>query len=228
MFHVKQMPFELPRLTEREFASSLAEVSPEPLAAAAEAALYAHYLELGRWNRTLSLIGPGTAREIIGRHYGESLAALPFVPEEGELVDLGSGAGFPGLVIAAARPRLAVTLVEARERKWLFLAAAARRGALPCRCLNVRVGLPLPTSLPAAFDRVTVRALKLESPWMGALAGRLRPGGSLLLWVGDELPELPDGLVPARSLQLAGSTRRRIVELRRDEGQDILSGEPPR
>ena len=43
-----------------------------------------------------------------------------------DLVDLGSGAGFPGLVLAAARPDLHVTLVETRERKWSFLLAAAR------------------------------------------------------------------------------------------------------
>jgi len=207
------MPFDLPRLTPAELAAALAGVSPEPLAPAVTAALHAHYLELARWNRTLSLIGPGTAGEIVERHYGESLAALPLVPEEGELVDLGSGAGFPGLVIAAARPRLAVTLVEARERKWAFLQAAARRAALPCRCLNARVGLPLPTGLPAAIDRVTVRALKLDPPVLGALADRLRPAGSLLLWAGGDLPDLPPGLAPAAEIRLAGSARRRIVEI---------------
>jgi len=207
------MPFDLPRLTPADLAAALAAVSPEPLAPAVTAALHAHYLELARWNRTLSLIGPGTAGEIVERHYGESLAALPLVPEEGELVDLGSGAGFPGLVIAAARPRLAVTLVEARERKWAFLQAAARRAALPCRCLNARVGLPLPTGLPAAIDRVTVRALKLDPPVLGALADRLRPAGSLLLWAGGDLPDLPPGLAPAAEIRLAGSARRRIVEI---------------
>jgi 16S rRNA (guanine527-N7)-methyltransferase len=207
------MPFDLPHLTPEELAAALAGVSPEPLAPAVTAALHAHYLELARWNRTLSLIGPGTAGEIVERHYGESLAALPLVPEEGELVDLGSGAGFPGLVIAAARPRLAVTLVEARERKWAFLQAAARRAALPCRCLNARVGLPLPTGLPAAIDRVTVRALKLDPPVLGALADRLRPAGSLLLWAGGDLPDLPPGLAPAAEIRLPGSARRRIVEI---------------
>lgn len=213
------MPFDLPRFTEEELAAALAGVSPEPLTPAAVAALHAHYLELARWNRTLSLIGPGTAGEIVERHYGESLAALPLVPEEGELVDLGSGAGFPGLVIAAARPRLAVTLVEARERKWAFLEAAARRAALPCRCLNARVCLPLPTGLPAAIDRVTVRALRLDPPVLGALTGRLRASGSLLLWAGGELPDLPPGLAPSSEIRLLGSARRRIVEVR--ASQDV-------
>lgn len=209
------MPFSLPDLALEDFRQAVEALSPELLPPTAVPALYAHYLELARWNRKLSLIGRGTAQDLIVRHYGESLAALPFVPDEGELVDLGSGAGFPGLVIAAARPRLAVTLVEARERKWSFLQAAARRAALPCRCLDVRVGLPLPMGLPAAIDRVTARALKLDPPLLGALADRLRPAGSLLLWVGEELPELPPSLVPAREVKLAGSARRRIVELRR-------------
>src|SRR5262249_31489350 len=190
-------------------------VSPEPLPVLVTAALHAHYQELSRWNRTLSLIGPGTAGEIVSRHYGESLAALPLLPEEGELVDLGPGGGFPGLVIAAARPRLSVTLVEAQERKWAFLMAAARRAGLPCRCLNARVALPLPADLPAAIDRVTVRALKLDSQVLEALADRLRPSGGILLWVGDELPDLPGTLTVAGERRLPGSLRRRIVELSR-------------
>ena len=52
------------------------------------------------------------AGEVVERHYGESLAALPLAPAEGRLVDLGSGAGFPGWVLAAARPGLEVTLVD--------------------------------------------------------------------------------------------------------------------
>ncbi len=220
------MPFELPRLTEGELASALAEVSPEPLGPSAVAALHAHYLELARWNRTLSLIGPGTAGEIVERHYGESLAALPLVPEEGELVDLGSGAGFPGLVIAAARPRLAVTLVEARERKWAFLQAAARRSALPCRCLNARVDLPLPTGLPAAIDRVTVRALRLDPSVLGALADRLQPSGSLLLWAGGELPALSPGLAPSAEIRIAGSARRRIVRIEPRHPRESAEGAP--
>jgi len=209
------MSADLPRLDSGEFASGLAAISPEPFPPTVLAALYAHYLELARWNRTLSLIGPGTAEDFLVRHYGESLAALPLVPEEGELLDLGSGAGFPGLVLAAARPRLAVTLVEARERKWSFLLAAARRASLSCRCLNVRVGVPLPTGLPATLDRVTARALKLDSQLLGSLADRLGPAGSILLWVGDELPDLPPGVAPAASSRLPESVRRRIVELRR-------------
>ena len=205
----------LPSLSEEQFARTLGGLSPEPLPARALAALYQHYLELARWNERLALIGPGTAAEALARHYGEALAALPLIsPGARHAVDAGSGAGFPGLVLAAARPGLEMTLVEAREKKWAFLLAAARRASLPCRCLNARVASPLPAGFPERIDLFTVRALKLDSEVLGAVAARLAPQGSVLLWLGGVDPELPPALRPGRSLALAGSERRRILELR--------------
>jgi len=210
------MAFALPAISRKAFASALRRLSPEPLDDRAIEALLAHYEEMGRWNRRLSLIGPGTADEILSRHYGEALAALPLVPLEARQgVDVGSGAGFPGLVLAAARPDLAMTLVEARERKWSFLLAATRKASLPCRCLNARVSVPLPTGLPERIDLVTARALKLDPQVLEAFASRLETGGRILLWVGEQDPDLPPSLVPAGSVRLEGSERRRILELRR-------------
>jgi 16S rRNA (guanine527-N7)-methyltransferase len=210
------MSADLPRLDPGRFAATLRRLSPAPLEDRAVDALWNHYQELARWNRRLSLVGPGTADEVLERHYGESLAALPLVPPGARRgLDLGSGAGFPGIVLAAARPGLEMTLVEARERKWAFLLAAARKASLPCRCLNARVQLPLPAGLPEAVDLVTVRAVRVEPDVLGVLAERLAPGGRMLLWVGEADPELPAGLVPAGGVKLAGSERRRILELRR-------------
>ena len=212
------MPAALPEIPAAEFARRLRALAPEPLGAAAVAALHAHYQELRRWSPRLALIGPGTAQEVLARHYGESLAALPLLaslpPDAGPLVDVGSGAGFPGFVLAAARPDLAAVLIESRERKWAFLRAAARRAALPVRCLNARVALPLPRELPERIGCVTTRALKLPAPVLAALAERLAAGGRILLWVGAEDPELPPGLEVGGSVRLAGSANRRIVEVR--------------
>ena len=208
------MPFPLPLLSRDALSQGLAGLSPEPLDDRAVDALHAHYQELSVWNQRLSLIGPGTLNEILERHYGESLAALPLAPD-GAGLDIGSGAGFPGLVLAAARPGLEMTLVEARERKWAFLSAAARKASLPCRCLNARVSVPLPAGVPASLDLVTARALKLDPDVLGALAERLAPDGRILLWVGEEDPALPAKLAPGRSVKLSGSERRRILELKR-------------
>jgi 16S rRNA (guanine(527)-N(7))-methyltransferase RsmG len=210
------MSADLPALSRADFERQLSLVSPEPLAPASVSALYVHYQEMRVWNRKLSLVGPGTAGEVVGRHYGEALAALPLIPPGARSgLDIGSGAGFPGIVLAAARPGLEMTLVEPRERKWSFLLAAARKASLPCQVLNARVHLPLPAGLPERLDLVTVRALRLDADVLGVLARRLAPEGRFLLWVGEKDPELPPDLEPAGSVPLEGSERRRILRLRR-------------
>jgi 16S rRNA (guanine527-N7)-methyltransferase len=207
----------LPPVSLANFRRALAAHAPEALDPRVVAALHAHYLDLARWNRAMSLIGPGTVHETVARHYGESLAALPMVSQEGVALDLGSGAGFPGFVIAAARPKLEMTLVESNGKKWSFLQSAARKAALPCRCLNVRVSAPLPAELPQSIDLVTARALKLPPELLRDLALRLTPKGRILLWVGEQDPELPAELAPDSSLDLMGSEHRRILSLARVE-----------
>jgi 16S rRNA (guanine527-N7)-methyltransferase len=203
-------------LGREEFGQGIARVAPEELTVLAVDAMYGHYLELGRWNERLGLIGRGTVEDLMVRHYGEALAALPMISSSARIaVDLGSGGGFPGLVVAAARPGLRMTLVEARERKWAYLASAVRKAALPCKCLNARVANPLPAGLPETIDLVTVRALKLGTEVLGALARRLAPNGEVLLWAGEQTPDLPRELAVITSLRLAGGERRRIVRLRR-------------
>ena len=207
----------LPSIPAALFARRLRELAPEPLPDEVIASLRAHYEELRRWAPALALVGPGTAGEVLERHFGESLAALTLVPpqppDSAEAVDLGSGAGFPGLVLAAARPAWRLTLVEARQRKWAFLLAAARRSSLSYRCLNARVGVPLPEGLPRRVDLVTARAVRLPAPVIGALFERLTPAGRALMWAGGADPELPPGFAFGRSLPLPGSERRRILEV---------------
>jgi 16S rRNA (guanine(527)-N(7))-methyltransferase RsmG len=209
------MAFALPEISRAQFAEGISRLSPEPLKERAIDALFAHYRELALWNRRTNLIGPGTAGEILSRHYGESLAALPLLPSGCRRgLDLGSGAGFPGIVLAAGVPELEMSLVEARERKWAFLAAVARKAALPCPCLNVRVHLPLPAGLPESLDVITSRALRLDPETWGALAGRLNAEGRVLIWAGEHAPELPPELTPCGSVPLAGSEKRRILAFR--------------
>jgi len=207
----------LPPLDLESFARRLLEVSPEPLTRDAIAALWAHYETLAEWGRGMSLIGPGTEDEAVERHYGESLAALGWIDGErrGRLVDIGTGAGFPGFAIAAARPRLEVFLVESRQRKWAFLRAASARASLPCQCLNARVSASLPPEVPEELDFVTLRAVNLPPAALAALLDRLAPAGALLWWRGAEPAELPAGWVMTRQLALSGSERRRVVEVRR-------------
>lgn len=143
------------------------------------------------------------------RHYGESLAALPLLSQApGRLVDLGSGAGFPGWVLAAARPDWRVTLVEANARKATFLRIAARRAGLSIDVIDGRVGRVLPDGFPRELDHITVRALKLEPGVLSAVAERLRDGGEVLFWAGREAPSVPRDWSLTRELPLPGRALR--------------------
>lgn len=165
--------------------------------------LLAHYDTLRRWSRIHDLIGPGTVEGALERHYGEALAALPLFGPAGCLVDVGSGAGFPGFVLAAALPQWRVYLVEPRMKRVAFLRAAARAAGLDISCLDVRVSLPLPEQLPARVDVVTMRALRLDPASAETLAVRLAPGGLWLSWGGRE-PDLPEALELMTSHPLPG------------------------
>ena len=210
------MGVELPVLSFAEFSDRIQVGSPERLTAGQLQQLFHHYSELRRWNRRMSLVGTGEAQSIVERHYGEALAALPFLTRpRGVLVDVGSGGGFPGFVLSVMRPELEVTLVEARERKWSFLKAACRAASLSCHCLNARVGAALPAGLPHRIDWITSRAVRLEETELSSLLTRLVDDGSLLLWVGAEDPNLPKDLKIARVIRIEGTSHRRILEVRR-------------
>ena len=205
---------ELPFISPGDFADRLSRCSPEELSDHQKDQLYQHYSELQRWNRTISLVGATPEHELVERHYGESLAGLRLIDSgEAELADLGTGAGFPGFVLAVARPELRVTLVEARERKCSFLQAASRRAGLSCNCLNARVGTTPVEGLPKEIDWITARAVAVKDLGLSVLMPKLSPRGALLLWVGARDPELPVGLVVRRELALGGAEFRRIVEI---------------
>lgn len=217
------MAASLPDLNLADFSTRLAAVSPEVLPAAVYQQLWTHYQELRRWNPRLSLVGPGTADNVVERHYGEALQVLPLLGEaRGQLLDLGSGGGFPGIVLAAARPELQVVLVEPRQRKWAFLTSATHRAGLPSPCLNARVDVPLSPAFvaeiqPANVQFLTVRALRLTCAQWQALTPLLKPDARLFLWWGETDPELSDGWTFHREFALTGSECRRIVEYRRCE-----------
>ena len=113
---------------------------------------------LARWQKTINLVGRSTVDDIWGRHILDSAQLIPSIPTKAQrLADLGSGAGFPGLVVAAFRPDLEVVLIEADARKAAFLGEAARRMGLE-RQPRIVVGR-IEAAAPAQADVVTARAL---------------------------------------------------------------------
>ena len=118
------------------------------------AALEAHYALLCRWNRVLNLTTIYKVEEAIERHYWESLFLAAHLPVGSQrIVDIGSGAGFPGFPVAVVRPDCQVTLVESHQRKAAFLREASRAR------LNIRVVSQRAESMSEEFDRAISRAV---------------------------------------------------------------------
>ena len=211
------MGAQLPEIGREEFAARVRAASVVDLEAAAVERLFVHYRELRRWNRTVSLVGPGTTDRVVERHYGEALASLPLIGSSaGSLLDIGSGAGFPGFVIAVARPDLEVTLLESRERKWAFLQRVCSRAELLCRCVNARVGGSGAVPGMGDFDYVTVRAVALDQRLLGAIRNLLAAKGRLLLWAGREAPSLPRWLETVARREIEGGGRHLLALAVRD------------
>lgn len=110
---------------------------------------------LTEWNARHNLVAKSTLPDLWHRHMWDSAQLASLIPAQARtLADLGSGAGFPGLVLAALRPDIAVTLHEATTKKCLFLAAAAERMGLTVAIRNARM-----EECPVhPFDVVTARA----------------------------------------------------------------------
>lgn len=107
----------------RQKVAGIADLNPEQVEA-----LDAHYELLLRWNRVLNLTSIDSLDAVIERHYGESLFLGKHLPNGPlRIVDIGSGAGFPGFPVAVLRPDCTVALVESHQRKAVFLREAVRR-----------------------------------------------------------------------------------------------------
>ena len=118
-----------------------------------------HRKLLAEWSQNINLIGPKELEHYWQRHALDCAQLLKFAPDAKTWVDLGAGAGFPGIVIACALagvPGAGVDLVEATGKKARFLEAVIQEAGLPAKVFNVRVEDF--RAGPRPYDVVTARA----------------------------------------------------------------------
>lgn len=167
------------------------------------AELLPRYAELLRQSPH-NLLSPRGLEELEVRHFPESLDFSARLPAGPRLLDLGSGGGLPGVVIAAARPDLEVHLLDATRKKTDFLTAASAELGLPITVHHGRAEDLAVGQLAASFDLVTARAvapLERLAPWAAPF---LRPGGQLHAIKGERWSEEITTAEPAlRRLGLA-------------------------
>ncbi len=156
------------------------------------------------------LIGPRELGRLWDRHLLNSAAVVSFLPETGVIVDLGSGAGLPGIVIAAMRPEASLILIEPMERRCTWLAEVVEHLELA----NVEIKRGRAEEFHGAFqaDAITARAvapLDRLARWSFPL---LRRGGSLVALKGKNVAnELPPAL---KILRKYGAADAEILEAR--------------
>ena len=128
---------------------------------------------------TRGLIGPRETARLWDRHLMNCALVAELVPDQGELVDIGSGAGLPGVVLAMLRPRLHVVLLEPLLRRSVFLEECVSALDLPnATVLRARAEEKAASRISA--DVATARAVAPLDRLVGWAAGLLRPGGQLL------------------------------------------------
>jgi 16S rRNA (guanine527-N7)-methyltransferase len=128
---------------------------------------------------TRGLIGPRETSRLWDRHLVNCALMAELVPDQGELVDIGSGAGLPGVVVAMLRPRLHVVLLEPLLRRSVFLEECVRALDLP-NATVVRARAEEKAASWISADIATARAVAPLDRLVGWAAGLLRPGGELL------------------------------------------------
>lgn len=115
-----------------------------------------YYNLLAKWQKSINLVSAKTLHIAGERHFKDSVQILPYIPNEAKnVLDLGSGAGFPGLVVAIMRPDINVSLIESDARKCEFLKTVSRETVQNVTIHNQRIEAFQPTILP---DVITARA----------------------------------------------------------------------
>ena len=122
------------------------------------------YIEqLQTWNKSINLTGIHDPEELLIKHLGDTLLLLPYIPDNAQtLLDIGSGAGVPGLILKLLRPELKITLVEATRKKVSFLKTVIfKLGLSGIVAEHGRIGdQGVPKHKPPkGFDVITARAL---------------------------------------------------------------------
>ncbi len=150
---------------------------------------------LQRWNRRINLTAVRDSEQIVSRHFGESLFAARHLLAPADtltVIDVGSGAGFPGLPLKIYAPAIHLALIESNTRKAAFLREVIRAlGLTEATVFNGRA-----QDFPARADLVTLRAVEKFERILPVAASLVSPAGRLALLIGAAQLPLAVRLLP--------------------------------
>jgi 16S rRNA (guanine527-N7)-methyltransferase len=163
---------------------------------------------LKEYNKKVNLTAIRDDEGIVVKHFLDCLTVLPHL-DCGAVIDIGTGPGFPGIIIKIVRPELKLTLVDARAKKVKFLEAAAALLGLEIECIHARaedLGARF-----AQFDYAVSRAVAQMDILAGWCLPFVAPGGKFIAMKG---PNFMEELAGARTaIKRAGGKVAEIIEL---------------
>ena len=162
-------------------------------------ALLAYLTLIQKWNQVYNLTAVREPQDMLSQHILDSLAVLPPLrrqaPKAKQLLDVGSGAGLPGVVLAIASPKLQVTCLDAVAKKAAFVAQVAGSLGLPnLQCLHARVETLKPEA-GQAWDLICSRAFASLADFLAGSKNALAPDGVWMAMKG-KLPQDEIGALP--------------------------------
>lgn len=173
---------------------------------------------LQKWNSRVNLSSVRDPEQMVTRHFGESLfAATVLIPKDATglmVFDVGSGAGFPGLPLKIYAPDITLKLIEAHNKKAVFLREVVRALEIS----GVEVLSARAEYVKEEADLVTMRAVEKFEQALRTAATLVRPGGRLGLLIGERQMAGAQKILPgtwSAPLQIPGSTGRVVAEWKR-------------
>ena len=178
-----------------QFVQALAQMNIE-VSEAQQAKLLEYLAMLIKWNSTYNLTAIRTEDKMLSYHILDSLSVVPFLPQQGSLLDVGSGGGMPGMVCAIMRPEQPVTLLDANHKKTTFL----RQAMIELKLDNVTVETCRVEQLTGkTFDMITSRAFSSLRDFVLLSEALLAENGMWLAMKGvypfEEVDDLPDNVM---------------------------------
>lgn len=150
-----------------------------------------YYELLIDWNTRMNLTAITEPMDVAKKHFADSLAALPLLQSGAKVVDVGTGAGFPGIPLLILRPDLKMTLVDSLQKRIAFLETVLKTLELPAECVHARAEdfgrLP---AYRGQFDVAVSRAVANLSVLLELTVPLLKVGGKSICYKGDAADEL--------------------------------------
>ncbi len=181
---------------------------------------------LMRWNSKINLTSVRKPEDCVTRHFGESLYLARFVSLEGRAVDIGSGAGFPGLALKIAYPELVTTLLEPVGKKRAFLKEVMRAlGLKDVEVLADRLEEHVHRTLAAPADCATCRAVGGLSGLVPLAGQCVKPGGRLFFWIGsDQQEEISQAIAVPSDCAVRRIEWKRLAQIPLSQNREIWCG----